>query len=201
MFDLAILKIPAIGAVAAVAVGVMGGGAMRPDASQFERPAQTLVADSPTEAYGQPVAWVGQGSTPSYVVGTDALRPLSMDSDTAFIPPADSEVYSAAEPLRATQIDWHPTPDTRPSPGDRAGAIRDAQATNTPITSPPPTAGAPADFPSLNGDTMRGINPARDDAAALTPPASAAGVPAAGVERMPVRPTPVTPTPSGKPPY
>ncbi|MDB5433596.1 MAG: hypothetical protein JWP35_4712 [Caulobacter sp.] len=200
MFDLAILKIPAIGAAAAAAVGLMGGGAMRPDASQFERPGQTLVADSPAEAYGQPVAWTGQGSTPSYVVGTDTLRPVSMDGDMAFVPPADSAVYSAEQPLRATEVDWHPTPDTRPSPGDRAGAIRDAQATNTPITSPPPTTGAPADFPSLNGDTMRGINPVRDDAAALTPPANAAGVPAAGVERIPPAPSTPMPTPK-KPPY
>jgi hypothetical protein len=150
MMRLAMLKVPAIGAVAAAAVGLMGGGMMRPDASLFERPAQTLISEEPGYAYGQPTGWIGKGPVPSYVVGTDSLRPAYTASPEYA---ADQAVYSEDGMMQPTLVDSRP--DTRPARDDRADAIREAQSTSPTITAPPPA--KPTSFPSVDGDTLGGL--------------------------------------------
>jgi hypothetical protein len=150
MIRLAMLKVPAIGAAAAAAVGVMGGGMMRPDASLFERPGQTLIMEEPPSVYGQPTAWTGNGPIPSYVVGTDSLRPAYAASPDYAV---DRAVYSDEGLMRPTLA--AATPDTRPAKDDRADAIRDAQASSPEITTP--ALAKPTSFPSLDGDTLGGL--------------------------------------------
>lgn len=155
MVRLALLKVPAIGAAAAAVIGVMGGGMMRPDASQFERPAQTLITEEPAALYGQPDIWSGKGPVPSYVVGTDALRPA------AYAQPAGYELaaYSPAdEGLRPTEVDRKA--DARPARDDRAESIRDAQATSPAITAPQPT--RPTVFPSEGGGVTSSLTHASE---------------------------------------
>jgi hypothetical protein len=149
MIRLAMLKIPAIGAAAAAVVGVMGGGMMRPDATLFERPGQTLISEEPVQVYAAATGWSGKGPVPSYVVGTDSLR----SGYTAPAYAADRAIYSGQDGLRATLVDTKA--DTRPAKDDRADAIRDAQTTSPAITAPAPA--GPTSYPSVDGDTLGGL--------------------------------------------
>ena len=84
--------------------------------------------------------------------------------------------------MKMTPVDWKPHPDTRPAKDDRAEAIRTAQAAGPQITIPVPAAGAKADFPSLTGDTMRGLGPEHDGLAkaeqtVMTPTPQTAPIP------------------------
>lgn len=154
MIRMALLKVPAIGAAAAAAVGVMSGGMMRPDASQFERPAQTLITENPVQIYGQPDVWTGSGPVPSYVVGTDALQPAAYAMPAAYQEPLPAPApLSVEDELQPTAVDRHA--DARPAPDDRAGAIRDAQVTSPAITAPQPT--LPTVFPSEGGGVTSGL--------------------------------------------
>jgi hypothetical protein len=169
--EMAMIRIAAIGAAAAAAVGVLVGGAMRPDAEQFTSVDQQTPTDSYTMAAGEPAGWTRSGPVPDYVMGTDAKKMMA-GYQSAYAGPSDAALYTQVSD-RKEATDLGDQPDTRPSLDDRAEAIRQAQASGPPVTAPPPNPANPASFPSVDGDTMSGLRPG-----------SVAGDPAANLDGL-----------------
>lgn len=158
--------IPAAGAAAAAAIGVLSGGMMRPDESQFVRPGQQLVYDDLPQNVASPVSWPN-GKVPDYVIGTDSLRPAWTTyaaADADYRPVSDQEAYGYRDMV--DPVAWRPSKDTRPAQDDRADAIREAQATNPEVTAP---ADRTAAFPSVSGDTVGGMGQASQRVTAVAP--------------------------------